>query len=94
MDFNEALDTLERLLIYKTLLHFGFGEKFRQMVQTLYKDISSSVSLINGTSLRFDVKRGIRQGCPISPLLFLVAELINFYTAHCTDIEGIKIGEK
>ncbi len=39
----------------------------------LYKDINSSISLSFGTSQRFNISREIRQGCPISPLLFILA---------------------
>ncbi len=39
----------------------------------LYKDINSSISLSFGTSQRFNTSRGIRQECPISPLLFILA---------------------
>ncbi len=39
----------------------------------LYKDINSSISLSFGTSQRCNISRGIRQGCPISPLLFILA---------------------
>ena len=38
----------------------------------LYSDIYSSVSLNPGMSPRFKVLRGIRQGCPISPKLFIL----------------------
>ncbi len=42
----------------------------------LYNDINISVALPKGTCPRFQVNRGIRQGCEISPLLLImVAEL-------------------
>ncbi len=33
---------------------------------------TGSIKLANGTSPRFEINRGIRQGCPISAFLFLV----------------------
>ncbi len=39
----------------------------------LYKDINSYISLSFETSQRCNISRGIRQGCPISPLLFILA---------------------
>lgn len=93
LDFYKAFDTVEHLFINEALIHFVFGEDFRKMVHTLYRNISSSVSFVNHTSPHFDIKRGIRQECPISSFLFLIAaELINLYTVHCTDTDGVKIG--
>lgn len=95
LDFYKAFDTVEHAFMYDALRRFGFGPKFLKTVQTLYKDINSNVSLSNGTSPRFVIERGIRQGCPISPFLFLlVAELLNLYIVHCSNIEGIQITDR
>jgi len=95
LDFYKAFDTVEHTFMYDALGRFGFGPKFMKTVQTLYKDINSNVSLANGTSPRFVIERGIRQGCPISPFLFLlVAELLNLYIVNCLNIEGIQIADR
>lgn len=52
---------------------FGFGPTFQNIIQMLYKDIHSLVSLCSGLSEGFPVKPRIHQGCPINPLLFILA---------------------
>ncbi len=65
------------------ILNFGFGNNFICVVQTLYNDINSCVSLSNGNSPRCYVSRGIRQRDPIYPFLFLVAaELLILYVVN------------
>ncbi len=45
---------------------------FLKAVKTLYSGCISSVKLAHGTSQRCDIHRGIKQGCPRSPFLFLL----------------------
>lgn len=73
LDFHKAFDSIEHAFIMHTLKHFGFGNAFLDMIVMLYTDINSCVSLSDGTCSRFRVERGIRRGCSISPLLFIVA---------------------
>lgn len=61
----------------------------------LYAYISSSVSLNPGITPRFTVLRGIRQGCPISPKLFIMAtQLLTLLINNSSDIQGITIFNK
>ncbi len=92
IDFYKAFDTVEHLFIFEALSKFGFGRSFINAIRTLYNGIDSCVSIASGTSPRFSVGRGIRQGCPISPFLFLLAaELLSLHIKH-SNIEGINIG--
>ncbi len=93
IDFYKAFDTVEHSFIFEALSRFGFGRSFINMIRTLYNGINSSVSLASSTSPRFPVGRGIRQGCPISPFLYLLAaELLSLHIKH-SNLEGINIGE-
>ena len=74
---------------------FGFGNKFCNTVRMLYRSKSSSVALKQGLTDSFPVNRGISQGCPISPILFIMAaELLAILLKTSTDIEGINIFDK
>jgi len=55
-----------------------------------FKGINSSVILQNNTSRRFFINRGVRQGCPISPFLFLiVVELLAISIIKNPNLHGI-----
>lgn len=53
LDFQKAFDSVEHLFIVNTLRHFGFGNKFLDMIIMLHTDINSCVSLSEGTCPRF-----------------------------------------
>lgn len=75
LDFEKAFDSIKWNYLKKCLEVFGFGPQLRQWVQVFYSDISSCV-LSNGcASEHFLLKRGVRQGCPLSGLLFIIGTL-------------------
>ncbi len=90
VDFHKAFDTIEHVFLFKPIDFFGFGKYFLKAVKTLYKGCTSSVKLAQGTSNRFEVGRGIRQGCPFSPFLFLLAtQLLALYLTSQGYFQGI-----
>ncbi len=65
------------------------------MVKMIYKDINSSVLLQFDTSNRFPINRRVRQGCEISPFLFLlVVELLSLNIRNNADIKGVTIFDR
>jgi len=94
LDFEKAFDKLNWCFIQKVLEKFGFGQAFRNWVKILYTNIESCI-LNNGTTSKyFSIKSGIRQGCPLSALIFILAvELLAIGLRTNDDIHGIKIGK-
>ncbi len=76
----------------KVLECMNFGPSFHSWVQLLHTSIFSCV-LVNGyTSEAFRVTRGVRQGCPFSPLLYiLVAEAISSAIKKDPLIDGFSL---
>ena len=62
------------------------------MIKTLYNDITACVTNNGHQSEFFKLGRGVRQGCPLSPYLFvLTAQLLNLFIKYKSNIEGIII---
>ena len=72
IDFKKVFDTIEWPFIQNVLKRFNFGQVIRKWISVLYSDVESAV--LNGgySTNYFKVSRGVRQGCPLSPLLFVL----------------------
>ncbi len=94
IDFQKAFDCLEWDFIERTLTFLNFGEVFKRWIKTLYTDISSCVLNNGWTTTFFKPSRGVRQGCPLSPYLFVICvEILAIATRENDKIKGIKIGD-
>lgn len=56
--------------LYRVLQEFGFHQTYIKTIQALYSNPRAKIKINNAISNSFDLERGTRQGCPISPLLF------------------------
>lgn len=92
LDFRKAFDSIEWPFIMKTLDYFNFGAGIKKWVSTFYTNIESAV-LNNGfTTDWFKPSRGVRQGCPLSPYLFILsAEILAHKIRQDPEFKGIKL---
>jgi exonuclease III len=92
LDQQKAFDRVNHHYLFSVLDAFGFGPQFQQWVKLIYSDITSSV-LVNGfLSPKFNLTRGVRQGCSLSPLLYnLCLEPLLIKFRQDNQIHGIPI---
>jgi len=94
IDSEKAFDSVDWNFMLKCLDVFGFGPNLIGWVETFYRNISSCV-LNNGTCTPyFELQRGVRQGDPLLPYLFIIeAEILAIAIRSRPNIQGLKIGQ-
>lgn len=70
LDLEKAFDTLLWPYLFEVLRRMGAGPLLLKYTKLLYTNLTSRVRIGGYISAPFDVERGTRQGCPLSPLIF------------------------
>jgi len=70
LDLKRAFDTLEHVFIHECLRAIGLAEHFRLLVSGLLHQVEVVPAL--APKHRIGIHRGVKQGCPLSPLLFVI----------------------
>jgi len=92
LDYKKAFDTLEWQFIKSVLNLLNFGGSLRQWMSVVYTNVENAV-LNNGLATNwFKPTRGVRQGCPLSPYIFILSAEIFFSKIRQRRlVEGITI---
>ena len=91
-DFNKAFDSLDHNFMKKCLYKFKISNSVIKWVDHFYKDAKSCITNNGKFSEFFKIDKGVRQGCPLSPYLFIICiELLANEIRKNKDIKGIKI---
>ena len=72
---------------------FGIGPVFIQWVRQIYSNAITRVKVNGFLSANIPLRRGVRQGCPLSPLLYvLIIEILALQFRKNPDIVGFTVG--
>ena len=94
IDFEKAFDSVSWPYLFSTLHKYNFGNFFIKWIKLLYNEPMLCVTNNGFASSFFPMGRGIRQGCPISALLFLlVAETMADNIRSNDNVSGIKVSD-
>jgi hypothetical protein len=73
LDITKAFDSIRWDFLLEVLQRLGFGSRWRAWVTALISTTSSAVFVNGSKGEWFRHGRGLRQGDPLSPLLFVIA---------------------
>ena len=85
IDFSKAYDRVDRGLLWRVLRGCGLHGAALSTVQAMYESVRMQVRMRGKLGTAFESGVGVKQGCPLSPLLFgiLVDRLEPFLERHC-----------
>ncbi|CCA75615.1 hypothetical protein PIIN_09606, partial [Serendipita indica DSM 11827] len=94
LDQEKAYDRIDHNYLWTILNKYGLPNAFIQRVKNLYTKSHTSIRLNGCTSLPYRVERGVRQGDPLSCLLYNIAIEPLFENIRRSGLKGIKISDK
>ena len=98
VDFRKAFDSVNREALWAVLAARGVAPKLVTLIKDLYSGCSASVRTSSAQSAPFPMGTGVRQGCPMSPTLFVTFFdfLTRLVTLRCTQkgVQGVRFTYK
>ena len=73
LDFRKAFDSVSRAYLIALLRHIGIPECYVNITWALFFHCTAIPALGSGHSVWLDMLDGLKQGCPLAPLFFILA---------------------
>ena len=92
---KKAFDKIQHPFMIKTFQKVGREGTYLNIIKAIYDKPTANI-ILNGEKLKaFPLRSGIRQGCPLSSLLFnIVLEVLATAIREEKEIKGIQIGKR
>jgi len=91
LDIRKAFDSIDHSVIEKCCRASGLNEDSLSLLNELYRDCFTTLT-VNGETSSIQLKKGVKQGDPMSPVLFnIVADQLLHLLEHSG--LGVKIGQ-
>jgi hypothetical protein len=93
LDFEKAFDRIEWSFLFEALAKLRFCSLWIRWVSSLYKSASLAIKLNGVEGSTFPLDRSVRQGCPLSPYLFILATdvLAHMLDDHRFGVKGLAL---
>jgi len=92
VDFEKAFDRVDWIKMMQVLKLLGVDWRDRRLINDLYMRQQAVVRVAGGDSEPGVIGRGVRQGCPLSPLLFSIYAEAMMVEAMEDIEEGVRVG--
>ncbi|CAI5459009.1 unnamed protein product [Closterium sp. Yama58-4] len=73
VDFEKAYDSVRKGYMMKTISCMGFPPCFVNWIEALHSDVHTRLCINGWTGEQIQMRKGVRQGRPLAPYLFLCA---------------------
>uniref|UniRef100_A0A803TNY9 Reverse transcriptase domain-containing protein n=1 Tax=Anolis carolinensis TaxID=28377 RepID=A0A803TNY9_ANOCA len=95
VDAEKAFDRINWDLFKMLMREIDIGNNFMNAIQAIYEDQTANIWVNGQSSNKIRVEKGTRQGCPLSPLIFVMSlELLLNNLRDDDNLKGLKIGKE
>ena len=95
IDFKKAYDTVNRGFLYEKLKNLGINGIFMRNIEAMYERTEYCLKLKGGHTPPILSNLGLKQGCPLSPMLFnlYIDDIKNIFDEQCDPVsmQNVKI---
>ena len=90
IDLQKAFDSVNRKEMWKALKEHDVNNNLVEAIKSFYVNPKSTVQVAGKTTNEFKIDVGVRQGCILSPLLFII--LMNSISKQCRGMKPLEVG--